>query len=558
MIEVEGLTFFYKKSNIPALKEVSLSISKGKSVAIMGCTGAGKSTLVLTFNGIIPKFLKGKFSGRVVVDGVDTNDSSVMELSRKVGMVFQDFEVQLFSTNVELEVAFLPENLGLGRNEIKERVRKYVDFVGLSDFLKRQPAELSGGEKQRLAIASVLAGEPEVICLDEPTTDLDPKGKRKIVEIAKALQRDKDTTLIMIEHEVDEITTFDEVALMKEGEIIQRGKPEDVLCNVELLEKTGVRPPQVAELFYRKGASVVPVSIEGAKELFHMEHLTFDDRKHRQIIAAEENTPARGEPLLEMRGVSFKYSKGAPLVLKDVNLEIARGEYLAVLGSNGSGKTTLVKHFNGLLKPTAGDVFVDSRNTKDARIHELGRVVGYVFQNPDHQIFCERVWDEVAFSPKQLGFSEDVIEKNVSDALRAVGLEEAKDADPFSLTKGERQRVAVASALSAKTDVLIFDEPTTGLDYNELKGMLRLIKELHEKGHTIIIVTHSMWVAAENAKRVIVMDDGRIMKDGPTREVFSDITTIERASLKLPQISRFSLEVAGRLVLSVDEMLYCT
>ncbi|MBU1627858.1 energy-coupling factor ABC transporter ATP-binding protein, partial [bacterium] len=201
MIKVENLTFFYKKSDKPSIKNISLSVSRGESLVIMGHSGAGKSTLLLTFNGVIPKFLKGKFEGKVIIDSINTESSSVPELSAKVGIVFQDFESQLFSTNVELEAAFLPENLGIGRSTMKERVKKYIAFVGLSDFMKRQPAELSGGEKQRLAIASVLTGEPVILCLDEPTTDLDSDGKKRVIEIAKSLQDEKDTTLIMVEHD---------------------------------------------------------------------------------------------------------------------------------------------------------------------------------------------------------------------------------------------------------------------------------------------------------------------------------------------------------------------
>jgi len=559
MIKVEDLTFFYKKSKTPILKNISFSISRGESIAIMGHTGAGKSSLLLTFNGIIPKFIKGKLSGDVLIDGKSTINSKVPELSSKVGIVFQDFEIQLFSTNVELEAAFLPENLGLDRTEMKSRVLKYLDLVGLKENLDRQPAELSGGEKQRLAIASVLTGEPDIICFDEPTTDLDPEGKREIFEIAHTLQREKNTTLVMVEHEVEEVASFDRIFLMKNGEIQRIGSPNEMFKDINELKEMNIKPPQVSEYFYHKGSKEIPVDLGKACEMFHVKQFKFDDKKFSELKLKESDLNYKDREIhISTRNLCFRYSKNSPVVIKDINLDIHRGEYVAILGSNGSGKTTLIKHFNGLLTPTEGDVFVNGTKTRSMKIHELGKIVGYVFQNPDHQIFSERVWDEVAFGPKQLGFSKEEIEINVSDALSAVGLESHKDSDPFSLTKGERQRVAVASALAAKTDVLIFDEPTTGLDYNELKGMLSLIDKLNSDGHTIIIVTHSMWVASENAHRVVVMKDGQILKNGITREVFSDIDTIHKASLQIPQISLFSQSVSGKTVLSVDEMLYCT
>lgn len=559
MIEVKNLTFFYKNTEKPAIEGITLTIPKGGNVVIMGHSGAGKSTLILTLNGIVPKFTKGKFEGKVLIDGIDTIDSSISELSRKVGIVFQDFEIQLFSTNVELEAAFLPENLGVPRDEIRSRVDKYLEFVGLSGFTKRQPAELSGGEKQRLAIASVLTGEPVILCLDEPTTDLDPLGKMMIYDIARSLKDNRDTTLLIVDHETDNVTNVDKIVIMKEGKIVDEGKPCDILTKIDLLESCGINPPQVAKYFRLKSSKKIPIDIEGAVKLFHECNYGFHDDKYVKLLDDDKaRYEHNSEKIIEIKGVDFRYSKKSPDVLKDINLDISKGEYIAILGANGSGKTTLIKHINGLLLPTEGDIVVQGKNTRMTKVHELGKIVGYVFQNPDHQIFSETVKDEVAFGPRQLGFSKDEIEKNVSEALSAVDLENAREKDPFTLTKGERQRVAVASALATKSGILIFDEPTTGLDYNELCGMLELIENLNNEGHTIIIVTHSMWVAAENAKRVIVMQDGRIVKDGPTRDVFSDVAALEQAYLSLPQISRFSLEIAGKVVLSVDEMLCCT
>jgi energy-coupling factor transport system ATP-binding protein len=559
MIEVKNLTFHYKNSDKPALYNIYLNISKGENVLIMGHSGAGKSTLILTLNCIIPKFTKGKFEGQVIIDGIDTQKSTVAEMSSKVGIVFQDFEIQLFSTNVELEAAFLPENLGIPGDEIRRRVNKYLAFVGLSGFTKRQPAELSGGEKQRLAIASVLTGEPEILCLDEPTTDLDPVGKRMIFDIASSLKKDRNTTLVMVDHETENIADVDRIIVMDHGKIVDEGKPTDILNKIDMLERCGINPPQIAKFFHMMGSKVIPIDIDSAIKLFHENNYKFNDDKFKMLQERDkEKSKQHCDKVIEIKGVNFRYSKKSGNVLSDVNLDIRKREYVAILGANGSGKTTLVKHINGLLAPSEGDVVVQGKNTRKTKICELGKIVGYVFQNPDHQIFSDTVKDEVAFGPKQLGFPKDEIERNVTEALASVDLLHAVDSDPFTLTKGERQRVAVASALATKSGILIFDEPTTGLDYNELRGMLDMMRKLNDAGHTIIIVTHAMWVAVENAHRVIVMQDGRIAKDGPTREVFADVAALERSYLSLPQISRFSLAIADKVVMSVEEMGECT
>jgi energy-coupling factor transport system ATP-binding protein len=482
----------------------------------------------------------------------------VGEFTREVGLVFQDFEAQLFSTNVELEVAFGPENFQVEHEEMVRRVRNALEWVRLEGFEGRQPATLSGGQKQRLAIASVLAMEPRILCLDEPTTDLDPTGKLGVFEVAEELRNRDDVTLVVVEHETEETLDADRIVVFKEGVVVRDGSAREVLRDVELLEGAGVMPLQVTRFFHELGlGEQLPLTPEEGIEEFRRRGLKVSAERHEELVEADrEREESYGEPIIQVEGLTYRYPNGV-VALEGVDLTVRQGEFLAVLGQNGSGKTTLVKHFNGLLKPTEGVVKIGGVETVKQGIRRLGQRVGYVFQNPDHQIFSDTVFDEVAFGPKIREMEENEIENRVSEALAAVGLEGRGGEDPFTLTKGERQRVAVASVLAVRPEVLILDEPTTGLDYAEQKRMMELVEHLNEEGSTIIVVTHTMWVVAEYAHRAVVVRDGQVTLRGTVREVFAEEEELREASLRPPHIVSFSnsLEVP---VLSVEEMLRVT
>jgi cobalt transport protein ATP-binding subunit len=559
-VSLKNLTFRYKdQKNGAALNDISLDIPKGQFVVIMGPSGAGKSTLANCLNGLIPHFIKGKFEGDVWIDGKNTREHAVSKMAKSIGMVFQDFESQLFSTNTKLEIAFGPENFGVDRDEIQRRIEKVLRTVNLVGFEERQPSTLSGGQKQRLAIGSVLASQPSIICMDEPTTDLDPIGKLGIFHIAKELHEDKELTLIIIEHETEEALKADRLLIMENGRIIKDGPPQDVLRSVDLTERIGLMSLQIS-LFFKRVSSLpeeqLPLTPEEGLERFTGLHLTIDEKKYERILAREADRESKyGQVLIEVKDLEHTYS-GGKKALVGVDLQIREGEFLAVLGQNGSGKTTLVKHFNGLLMPTAGSVVVNGKDTRKSTIFEIGKDVGFVFQNPDHQIFADTVYEEVAFSPKIRGCSKEEIDERVKEALKAVGMEGYEEEDPFSLAKGERQRIAVASILSARPRVLILDEPTTGLDYKEQKMMMELIKKLNESGHTIIMITHTMWVVAEYAHKIAVVKDGALVMYGNTRDIFRREAELAESSLKVPHIVSFSNEL-GKTMLSVDEMVEC-
>jgi len=558
-VRIEGLTYRYRGQQKPALKGVDLEVAEGEFVVIMGPSGAGKSTLCVSLNGLIPHFFRGKMEGEVRVGGRSTREGKVGEFAQEVGLVFQDFEAQLFSTNVALEVAFGPENFKVERGEMIERVERMLGQVRLEGFEKRTPATLSGGQKQRLAIASVLAIEPRILCLDEPTTDLDPAGKLGIFEIAEDLKDRDDVTLIVVEHETEETLDADRIIVLRDGEIVADRPAREVLRDVELLQESSVMPLQVTRFFHEMGLwqGQLPLTPQEGVAEFRRRGWRVNPGRHGRLVDADaKREEGYGEPVIEVEGLTYRYPNGV-VALEGVDLTVRKGEFLAVLGQNGSGKTTLVKHFNGLLEPTEGTVRVGEDETREQGLRQLGQSVGYVFQNPDHQIFADTVADEVAFGPKIRGMEEGEIKERVDEALAAVGLEGRGGEDPFGLTKGERQRVAVASVLSVRPEVLILDEPTTGLDYAEQRSMMDLVRGLNEAGSTIIVVTHTMWVVAEYAHRAAVVRDGKITLSGTVREVFAEEDELHDAALRPPHIVSMG-NALGYPVLSVEEMIEVT
>jgi energy-coupling factor transport system ATP-binding protein len=552
VIRLEDVSFRYRAAKDPALRDVSCHIRRGELVGLLGRSGAGRSTLASTLNGTIPHLVRGDLTGRVLIDGQDIRAQRPRDLADRIGFLFQDFEAQLFSTNVSLEVAFGPENLGVHPAEIARRVDSCLGVVRLSHLSHKAPAALSGGQKQRLALASVLALEPTVLILDEPTSDLDPAGRRELLEAIRSIRQTRDLTLVMIDPETDEMGWADRLIVLDQGRVAMDGTPAALWDRADEMDALGVKGFTLAKLARRLGVSERWTDADAAANAIRTggwgaapgaaAHLRLADAAH-----------AGGEVLLEVDGLAHRYPDGTE-ALRDVRCVIRRGEFVAILGQNGSGKTTLVKHLNGILAPSAGDIRLQGKSLRGQPATALSRRVGLVFQNPDHQIFAERIWDEVAFGPRLQGLAEGAVAVRVEEALEAVGLAGMGDLDPFILTKGTRQRIAVASTLATKPEVIILDEPTTGLDHAELQGMMALIRRLNEAGHTILIITHAMDIAAASARRVILMQEGRILRDGPTREVFADEAGIGQTGLTPPPI----VQVGNRLgvpALTLDELV---
>ncbi len=564
-VAIHDLTYRYRGTKQNAIEGINLVLERGDFLVLMGPSGAGKSTLATCINGLIPHFHKGKLEGAVVVCGKNTRDHTVAQMAEDVGLVFQDFEAQLFSTSVELEVAFGPENFAVPREEIATRIDENLTYVGLADFRNRPPSTLSGGQKQKLAIAAVLALHPKVLVMDEPTTDLDPISKMGIFEIMNRLRQRSDLTLLVVEHETEEVLQADRLALLKDGRLVKVGPAREILRDVDLIEGLGLMPLGIPRFFKAIGfdataaAAELPLTPAEAEVAYRRGGWRISSAAYEAMLAREtavEQSFRAKTPLIHCRDLEFSYPNGVK-ALDGISLDIYPGDIVAIVGQNGSGKTTLAKHFNGLLLPTGGTITVNGKTTKEQGIFRLGQLVGYVFQNPDHQIFSETVYDEVSFGPRLRGLPADQIKARVTETLKAVGLEGTEEEDPFSMTKSGRQRVAVAAVLAVQPDVLILDEPTTGLDYREQRSMMDMVRRLNENGSTIIFITHHMWVVAEYARKVFVIKDGRLFLEGATREVFSHERELLEASLRPPHFIQFTNRL-GRTMLRPAELVECT
>lgn len=549
-ISIENLTFTYRGSEQPALRNIQAQIEAGQFIVLMGHGGAGKSTLCCSLNSLVPRFFRGKYLGRVLVNGEEVAQNRVAEMSKKIGLVLQDFEAQLFSTNVELEMAFGPENHCLPREEIGRRIERYLRFMGLENLRNREPSSLSGGQKQRLAIGSVLALEPKVLVMDEPATDLDPLGREEVLSVGKSIQGGG-RALLIVDHEPETAAHADQVWLMRDGQLVSTGSPSEILVDLARMESCGIKPLPIVELFHSLKWPGAPLSFEAAIEIIEFHHLAQPLKRQIKTAPSESHPHV---PILRTEALRYVYPNYRIEALRGIDLNIYPGEFVAILGQNGSGKTTLAKHFNGLLKPLSGRVWVQNKSTADYRHPEMANWVGYVFQNPDHQIFARTVADEVGFGLKMRKENPKIVEKRVKEALEVVGLQGFEQKVPFALTKGERQCVAVASVLAVQPQVIILDEPTTGLDYGQQRKMMEMLRHLNQIGHTIIVITHSLWVAAEYATRTIVMNNGRILSDGPTRAVFADEPRLSEASLSPPSLVRLS-NWLGTEALTVEQMV---
>jgi energy-coupling factor transport system ATP-binding protein len=549
-IELNGVHFTYPRSKQPALNGIDLSIKKGEFVMIMGRTGSGKTSLVRTINRIIPQFFKGEFTGSVRIFGNDIENKSVASMAPQVGMVFQDFESQLFSTNIVLDLVFGPENMGVPTADIARRMDWILDTFELRHLVHRDPATLSGGEKQRLAIAGILMLDPPVIILDEPTTDLDPESREKVYSMLENL-RNKGITILLIDHSPEYAQCADRIILLNNGQVTADRSPSDFIVHSADFTACGIRIPQLVECAQKLGISDDAVTPSELAELIRRSGITPDQERY-ETLCADELQASERYPILTVENLSFGYSDQP--VLKSLDLSIYSGDFLALIGQNGSGKTTLAKHFNGLLNPCEGTVKFEGNSLLSLDTAKMAGNVGYVFQNPDHQIFSPTVREEVIFGPLNLGLSEKEAEVRVVNALETVGLHGYDDRDPFMLTKGESQRLAVASVLAMHPRVIILDEPTTGLDHPDQIRMMDLLAALNRNGHTVIMITHSMTMTMQYANRAMVMKNGNILADGYIRDIFSQTDQLEEAGLKPPPITRLGLEF-GQVIRSVDEFV---
>ena len=563
LIDVKNLLFNYKiysgeKEEViehTAINHVSLSIKKGDFVGILGHNGSGKSTLAKQLAALL------KPSGGIIyVNGMDTaKDELLLPIRKTAGMVFQNPDNQLIGNIVEEDIAFGPENMGIPREEIEERITRALEATGMSAYREHSPNALSGGQKQKIAISGVLSMEPECIIFDEPTAMIDPEGRKEVLKAIYDLNRLKHITIIYITHFLDEVSKADYLYVMKQGAITLEGSPETLFKMPDQLTENNLELPFeisfIAEL--RKKGLNIPKEIYTKKQLLEFfkcrqqeESFLFTEKKveNQQKKCIAETEKEKG---IVLKNISYQYKKRsaeeAKDALQDVSLSIKPGEFVAIVGKTGSGKSTLIQHLNGLLQPQSGQYFFEGQDiwSKKYDLKKLRQKVALCFQYPEYQLFEETILKDIAFGPKNLGFDKKKCEEKARYAMKLVGLPaELEKVSPFSLSGGQKRRVALAGILAMEPEYLILDEPVAGMDAPGKRMLFQLLHHLNkDKGITIVLVSHNMDDVAAHADRVLIMEDGTLKMDGTTREIFARKDDLTTTGLGIPQTVEFYLEL---------------
>ena len=576
LIEVKDLKYRYPGTTELALDGVSFTVEKGEFIGIAGENGAGKSSLSQALLGLIPQFYKGAYGGSVTVCGMDARSTPVSELCRHVGLVFQNPFNQLSGAKdtVYDEVGYGLQNLGFPPEEIRTRVESVLRCFGIWEYRDRNPFDLSGGQLQRVAICSVLAMKPDVLILDEPTSQLDPEGSEEVFHTVDELTK-MGITIIMIEQKIEKLAGYcDRVLLMHQGRVVDYDTPRRIFSREDLYD-LGVNPPAYTR-FARANALVFE---DGTLPVTHAETLervkaSGADRATliaslRTMTAGVQMESATPQPVaaqparagvdaaaaaasastssdhaseaagaadatFQVKDLRFSYVKGRE-VLHGLNLALDHRP-TAIIGQNGAGKTTLVRVLKGLLKPDSGEIRYQGENLETKTVAELASRVGYVFQNPDDQIFKYKVLEEVRFGPLNIGMSPQEAEASAHEALRMVGLDEKAGENPYDLELSDRKMVAIASVLAMNTDVIILDEPTIAQSWNGREKIREIIQAKAAEGKLVIAILHDMDFVANSVARVIAMAHGEILADGAPAEVFRNHPVLEKAALAAPPL----------------------
>ncbi|WP_101297972.1 ABC transporter ATP-binding protein [Halegenticoccus soli] len=604
LIDVDDVSFRYstQPGDERALRGVSYSIEEGEFVGITGVSGAGKSTFCRTLAGQIPHFYQGEFDGTVRIDGVDTRARSIGDLATDVGFVFENPYNQLTgaTSTVLEEVAFGLETLVDSREEMKRRARDALATIGVEGLADRDPMQLSGGQSQRVAIASVVAMRPRILVLQQPTAQLDPEGTEEVMEVVAQMNREG-YTVVFVSQDLERLAPhLDRLAVFDGGRIALDGPPRDVLGTAEADDLPVLVPPPV-RIGYRlresgriPAAEPLPLTLEECAEELSGVVETASDRgvasavdddvppspgatspndaaSPQSAVDSASTAPvtdsaadsacrsddangrveARGEVVLDDLHHTYE---GGVHALRGVSFSLDDG-CVCLVGQNGAGKSTLVKHLNGLLKPTEGRVAIQGVDTTEQRVAQLSRRVGLSFQNPDDQLFHSTVEEEVRYGPRNMGYSEDVIDELTERAIERAGLTDVREKNPYDLGDPWRKRVAVASVVAMDTPIVVLDEPTGGQDAPGHDLLGDIVEALVKDGKLVVVIAHDMDFVAEHADRVIALARGTVLLDGDPATVLSDRETLSEADVRPPQVTRIGTAIGlAEPVLSLDEL----
>lgn len=558
IIQVENVSFTYDEGTedaLQAVKNISFSVEGGEHIAILGRNGSGKSSLARLLNALLlPQ------EGEVIVMGMNTQDEyKVWDIRSQLGMVFQNPDNQIVATTVEEDVAFGLENLGIPEAEMLVRVEQSLAHVGLLEMKQRQPSELSGGQKQKLALAGVLAMQPKCIILDEATAMLDPKSRKDLLRLLELIRAERNITVINVTHHMDEVLNADWVMVMSQGQLVLEGKPWEVFYQADTIKALGLDVPDhidlaisLAKTFSR---AINPKDIEDLDAAYLyisqlLRSLTEEDFTSLQLGDVQEGvnlpkTEVHEEVVIEVKGLSHFYNPNridTVHAVKDLSFTLHSGEFLGIAGHTGSGKSTLIQHLNALIKPPENTVYVLGMDAGVSKhVPAIRRKLGMVFQYPEQQLFAETILDDVSYGPKQMGIEDEEAKELSLHALEQVGLGDLEvDRSPFELSGGQMRRVAIAGILAMQPEILILDEPAAGLDPQGREEIFSTIKALQAQGVSIIFVSHSMDDLAKLADRIMVLKNGALQTIDTVENVFSNQDIVVNNDLDIPRVMQFA------------------
>ncbi|PKM78049.1 MAG: ABC transporter [Firmicutes bacterium HGW-Firmicutes-15] len=523
VIKIKDLIYNYTDTRKPSLDKINLEIPEGQFVLVVGGSGSGKSSLLRAIAGLIPDFYGGSYGGAVYLDNINLRQLDRRNIVNRVGMVFQDPESQLVMSSVEQEIVFGMENLGLPNHLMKRRLMEVTSALGLSNHLNIFIPELSGGQKQKVALASVLAMQPEILILDEPTSQLDPVASEEILSIVKRLNEENGITVILVEQRLERCFHLaDRILVMDKGQIVLDQNAPETVANWALKNNSPFVPP-LAKLFASVQYPEIPTTVKQGREILKPYYQLckssagFLSAPNKKVEIMEIN---KDQPMVEIKNLWFTYANGKE-VLKNISIQLKPGDFTIIMGGNGAGKTTLIKNINGLLKPGRGVVQFQGKDTKKLSVEELAPDVAYLAQDPNDYLFLPTVREELAFTLTNLNLADNGISQETLARLKMSSFEEV---NPRDLSTGERQRVALASVLVTRPKLLLLDEPTRGLDYQLKQELGNLLVQLQAEGTTIMVITHDVEFAAEYATNIIFMAEGSIIACGHKNDMLSNST----------------------------------